>query len=201
MEEFNPLELQEENDCTLESICLEYLETSPVILPEKENLLCSSVLRSQKRTSRGKLKTSIDFTQEQQLLKILKVNSIPKKEVSYLFWTEYILKESKKLLSCKRKYCVDLVLNSWSSSANRLLAGSRFTTKPTLMNKMFTRNSLETSCPSSLFLATKTMDYELVGTEKDDENSKKTKKIKEPAEKCKKIRLYPNESQRIILNN
>jgi hypothetical protein len=45
------------------------------------------------------------------------------------------------------------------------------------------------------------MNSKLVGTEKDDENSKETKETKEPAGKCKKIRLCPNKSQRIILNN
>jgi hypothetical protein len=46
-----------------------------------------------------------------------------------------------------------------------------------------------------------TVNSELVETEKGDENSKETKKIKEPAGKCKKIRLRLNKSQRIILNN
>jgi hypothetical protein len=92
-------------------------------------------------------------------------------------------------------------LNTWSLFANRLLAEPWFTMKPTLINKMSSRNSLKTSCPLSLFLLPKTMDYKPVGTEKDDENSKKTKKIKEPAGKSNKIRLYLNESQRKILKN
>jgi hypothetical protein len=97
--------------------------------------------------------------------------------------------------------CVDLVLNSLSLSAKKLLAGLWFTAKPTLINKMSPKSSLKTSCLSSLFLLPETMDSELVGTGKDDENLKETKKIKEPAGKYYKIRLYPNKSQRMILNN
>jgi hypothetical protein len=85
--------------------------------------------------------------------------------------------------------CENLVLNFLSSSSKRLLAGSWFTTKSTLINNMSPRK--KTFCLSSLFLLPEIMDSELIGTEKDDDNSKETKKIKEPAEKCKKIRLYP----------
>jgi hypothetical protein len=43
-----------------------------------------------------------------------------------------------------------LVLNSWNSSAKRLLAGSWFTAKLTEVNKQSPINFLK-SCPSSLF--------------------------------------------------
>jgi predicted site-specific integrase-resolvase len=36
MEEFNPSELQEENDCTLKSMYLEYKETFSVVWPKKK---------------------------------------------------------------------------------------------------------------------------------------------------------------------
>jgi hypothetical protein len=70
--------------------------------------------------------------------------------------------------------CEDLVLNSWNSSAKRLLAGSWFTAKLTDVNKQSPVNSLK-SCPSSLFSLQKTIDS-AVGTEKDDKNSKRAKK-------------------------
>jgi predicted site-specific integrase-resolvase len=38
MEEFNPPELKKGNDYTLKSMCLESLETSPVILPTKREI-------------------------------------------------------------------------------------------------------------------------------------------------------------------
>jgi hypothetical protein len=77
--------------------------------------------------------------------------------------------------------CEDLVLNSWNSSAKGLLAESWFTVKLTKVNKQSPANSLK-SCPSSLFLATKTIDS-AVGAEKDDKNSKKTKKMEEKMDK------------------
>jgi hypothetical protein len=70
--------------------------------------------------------------------------------------------------------CEDLVLNSWNSSAKKLLAGSWFTVKLTEVNKQSPVNSLK-SCLSSLFSLPKTIDS-VVGTEKDDKNSKKAKK-------------------------
>jgi hypothetical protein len=96
-----------------------------------------------------------------------------KKKV-YSFWTESIQKKSKKLLSCTMTDCEDLVLDSWNSSAKKLLAGSRFTAKLTEVNKQSPANSLK-SCPSSLFSLPKTIDS-TVGTEKDDKNLKKAKK-------------------------
>jgi hypothetical protein len=89
-----------------------------------------------------KLESTIDCTQEEQLLKISEVVSISKKKV-YPFWTESIQEKSKNLLSCTTTYCEDLVLNSWNSSAQRLLAGSWFPVKLTEVNKQSTVNSLK----------------------------------------------------------
>jgi hypothetical protein len=101
--------------------------------------------------------------------------------------------------------CEDLVLDSWNSSAKKLLAGSWFTVKLTEVNKQSPANSLK-SCLSSLFLLPKTIDS-AVGAEKEDKKSKKAKKwkkkstkkesaeeTKEPAGKSIMIRLYPNKS-------
>jgi hypothetical protein len=48
MEEFKPPELQEGNDCTLELMYREFLETSPVMLPTKRKSAIPAVLRSPK---------------------------------------------------------------------------------------------------------------------------------------------------------
>jgi hypothetical protein len=69
--------------------------------------------------------------------------------------------------------CEDLVLNSWNSSAKRLLAGLWFTVKLTEVNKQSPVNSLK-SCPSSLFLLPKTIDS-AVGTEKEGKSRRKPK--------------------------
>jgi hypothetical protein len=82
MEEFNPPELQEENNCTLESMCLESLKTSPVILPTKRKISrpeCPQITKN--KTSKDKLKSSIDCTQEQKSLNISEVVSILKGKV------------------------------------------------------------------------------------------------------------------------
>jgi hypothetical protein len=73
---------------------------------------------------RIKLGSSIDSTQEQQSSNIPEVNSIPEKKGLYPFWSESIQEKSKKLFSCTMTDCEDLVLDSWNSSAKRLLAGS-----------------------------------------------------------------------------
>jgi hypothetical protein len=83
MEEFNSSELQEENDCTLESMCLKYRETFPVTWPKKKKrksamLECPQITK--KKTSKDKLKSSIDSTQEQKSSKISEVDSISEKK-------------------------------------------------------------------------------------------------------------------------
>jgi hypothetical protein len=168
---------------------------------------CSQITKEKK----VKLGSSIDSTQEQQSSKISEVDSISEKKGLYPFWSEFIQEKSKKLLSCTMTDCEDLVLNSWNSSAKRLLVGSCFAVKLTKVNKQSPVNSLK-SCPSSLFSLSKTKDS-AVGTEKDDKNSKKAKKwkkkskkkesagkTKEPAGKSIMIRLYPNKSQKEDLN-
>jgi ribonuclease HII len=145
MEEFNPPELQEGNDCTLKSMCLESLETSSMMLPTKKKSAmpdCPEITKEK----RVKLESSIDSTQEQKSLKISKADSISKEKV-YPFWTESIQEKSKKLLSCTTTDCEDLVLDSWNSSAKKLLAGSWFTAKLTEVNKQSPVNSLK-SCSS-----------------------------------------------------
>jgi hypothetical protein len=146
MEEFNPPELQEGNYCTLKSIFLESLDTSPVMLPtkRKSDMPDSPQITEEKRV---KLGSSIDSTQEQQSLNIPEVDSISEKKGLYPFWSESIPEKSKKLLSCTTTDCEDLVLSSWSSSAKKLLAGSWFTAKLIKVNKQSSVNSLK-SCSS-----------------------------------------------------
>jgi hypothetical protein len=80
MEELNPPELQEGNDCTLKSMCLESLETSPVMLPTKRKSAMPDCPQITKKKS-VKLESLIDSTQEQKSLKILEVDSISEKKV------------------------------------------------------------------------------------------------------------------------
>jgi hypothetical protein len=180
MEEFNPPEIQEGNDCTLKSMCLESLETSPVMLPTKRKSAipdCPQITEEK----RVKLESSIDSIQEQQSSKISEVGSILEKKSLYPFWTEFIQEKSKKLLSCTMTDCEGLILNSWNSFAKKLLAGSWFTAKLTEVNKQSSVNSLK-SCPSSLFSLPKTIDS-AVGTEKEGKKSKKAKKWKKKSTK------------------
>jgi hypothetical protein len=130
---------------------------------------------------RVKLGSSIDSTQEQQSSKISEVDSTSEKKGLYPFWSKSIQEKSKKLLSCTSADCEDLVLNSWNSSAKRLLAGSWFTAKLIEVNKQSPVNSLK-FCPSSLFLLPKTIDS-AVGTEKEDKKSKKAKNWKKKIDK------------------
>jgi hypothetical protein len=84
MEEFNPPELQERNDCTLKSMCLESLKTSSVMLPTKRKSAisdCPQIIKEK----RVKLGSSIDSAQEQQSSKISEVDSISEKKSLYPF--------------------------------------------------------------------------------------------------------------------
>jgi hypothetical protein len=111
MEEFNPPEIQEGNDCTLKSMCLESLETSSVMLPTKRKSAmpdCPQITEEK----RVKLGSSIDSTQEQQSSKISEVDSTSEKKGLYPFWSKSIQEKSKKLLSCTSTDCEDLVLAS-----------------------------------------------------------------------------------------
>jgi hypothetical protein len=204
MEEFNPSELQEGNNFTLELMCLESLETSSVMLPTKRKSAMPDCLQITEE-KRVKLGSSIDSTQEQQSLNIPEVNSTLEKKGLYPFWYKSIQEKSKKLLSCTMTDCEDLVLDSWNSSANKLLAGSWFTVKLTKMNKQLPVNSLK-SFSLSLFSLPKTIDS-AVRTEKEDKKSRKAKnwkkkstkkesaeETKEPVGKSIMIRLYPNKS-------
>jgi hypothetical protein len=84
MEEFSPPEIQEGNDCTLESMFLESLKTSPVMLPTKRKSAMPDCpqITGEKRV---KLESSIDSTQEQQSSKISEVDSTSEKKVYILF--------------------------------------------------------------------------------------------------------------------
>jgi hypothetical protein len=130
---------------------------------------------------RVKLGSSIDSTQEQQSLNIPEVDSTSKKKSLYPFWSKSIQEKSKKLLSCTSTDCEYLVLDSWSSSAKKLLARSWFTAKLTEVNKQSPANSLK-PCPSSLFLLPKIIDS-AAGTEKDGKKSNKSKKWKKNRQK------------------
>jgi hypothetical protein len=83
MEEFNPLELQEGNDCTLESMYLEYKEISRVMLPTKRKSAMPDCFQITNE-KRVKLESSIDSTQEQKLSKISEVDLILEKKIIFL---------------------------------------------------------------------------------------------------------------------
>jgi hypothetical protein len=170
IEKFNPPELQERNDCTLESMFLESLETSPVMFPTKKKSAmpdCPQITNEK----RVKLESSIDFTQEQKSSKISEVNLISEKKGLYPFWTESILEKSKKLLFCTMTECEDLVSDLSNLGLDSLKCvktlheGTWFTIKLTEVNKQSPVNSLK-SCLSSFFLLSKTIDS-AVGTEKE----------------------------------
>jgi hypothetical protein len=130
---------------------------------------------------RVKLGSSIDSTQEHQSLNIPEVDSISEKKGLYPFWSESIQEKPKKIFSCATTDCEDLVLDSWNSSAKKLLAGSWFTIKLAEVNEQSPVNILK-FCPLSLFLLPKTIDS-AVGRENDDDNSKKAKNWKKKSTK------------------
>jgi hypothetical protein len=148
---------------------------------------CSQITKEKK----VKLGSSIDCTQEQKSSNISEVDSISKKKRFYIpFGPSLFRRSQKKLLCCTTTDCEDLVLDSWNSSAKRLLAGSWFTVKLTEVNKQPLMNSLK-PCPSSLFLLPKTIDS-AVETEKDDKKLKKAKNWKKKSTK----KIITKENQR-----
>jgi hypothetical protein len=83
------------------------------------------------------------------------------------FWTASIQEKSKKLLFCIAIDCENLVLNSWNSSAKRLLAGSWFT-------EQTVTSELSSLVHRHFFCCKKTIDS-AVGTEKATETRRKPK--------------------------
>jgi hypothetical protein len=102
MEEFSPPELQEGNDCTLKSMCLESLETSPVMLPSKRKSAMPDCLQITEE-KRVKLRSSIDCTQEQQSSKIPEVDSISEKKVYIPFGLSLFRRSQKNYCLVQRR--------------------------------------------------------------------------------------------------
>jgi hypothetical protein len=180
IEKFNPSELQEKNDYTLKSMCLELLEISPVMFPTKKKI-CYVRLSSDHQRDKSQVGILNRFYPGTEIIKDIGRGLNFRKKGLYPFWTKFIQEKSKKLLPCTTTDCEDLVLNSWNSSAKRLLAGSWFIVKLTEVNKQSPVNSLK-SCPSSLFSLPKTIDS-AVGTEKEGKKSKKAKNWKKKSTK------------------
>jgi hypothetical protein len=121
MEEFNPPELQQGNDCTLKSMCRESLETFPGMLPTKRKSAmpdCPQITEEK----RVKLVFLDRFHPGTAIIKHIGSGlNFRKKRVDIPFGS--IQEKSKKLLSCTSADCEDLVLNSWNLSAKKLLSG------------------------------------------------------------------------------
>jgi hypothetical protein len=98
MEESNPLKLQEGNDCTLKSMCLESLENFSVMLPTKRKSAMPDCPQFTK-DKRIKLGSSIGFTQEQKSLNISEVDSTLEKKV-YISFGPSLFRRSQ------RNYCL-----------------------------------------------------------------------------------------------
>ena len=172
----------------------------------------ASLLRSKKATSSAKDSSS------EQLIPI--TNSSPTLAAGSTsgdadlrpFWNKYTRETSAKLWSCTKTDCVDLGTSSWNLSAQKLLAGSWFTTKVTSLNGTTLRNSQKTCSPSSMFSLPETTVCVPNKTDANENVKKATNKKKKetkaedtttaektPAGKAHKIRVYPNREQRATL--
>jgi hypothetical protein len=98
MEEFNPPELQEGNDCSLKSMYLKSLESSPVMLPTKRKSAMPDCFQITEEKG-VKLESSIDSTQEQKSPKISEVDSVSEKTV-YIPFGPSLFRRSQ------RNYCL-----------------------------------------------------------------------------------------------
>lgn len=105
--ESNPSKPQEENNFTLESICLNHLIISLVMLLTSRKSAIFVFPRIIKM-KRGKLKFLIDCVQEQKSSKISKIDSNFQKKIRH-FWNEFTQERLNKLRYCTMVDCEALV--------------------------------------------------------------------------------------------
>ena len=178
----------EETDSIQSKIFRHFLVEKQKKLLEKESAIVGSPQTIKKKISKGKSILSKKSTQTTRLSKTSVAASTSKEKDFSPFWNEYTKEKSKKLLSCTKTDCVDLDMNSWSLSAKNLLAKSWFTAKR--INLKVPRKNL----PKTYFQSSQSLSREIMGFVQE-----KTKGEEKPM-KVRKIRLFPNENQRKILN-
>jgi len=170
----------------------------------EKSVMPESVAKNKKRTSKGKLKISGEITQNTKSSKTLEVESTLKGRDLKPWWTKSCQEMSKNLLSVTEIGLLDLDLNSLSKYAKSLTAKSWFkvkmstTTQPTTLPKIYYQ--LLQSLPQNITVSEQERKKENEEKPKKKKILKSGKEKKDPAEKCKKIRLYPSEEERKTLN-
>lgn len=158
-------------------------------------------------TSLDKSNTSPKNTLNTKLSPILVPDLIGKERGFYPFWNEYTKEKSDRLWLPTKTDCVDLDLNSLSSSLRKQGHNSWFTVK-TMKNRVKVKNYQTTSSRSSRPLWQELTDEDQVSIVREEKSKKKKKKnslsnskqTKVPAAKTKKIKLQPTPNQKLILN-
>ena len=173
-------------------------------------VMLESVVKNKKETLKDKWKTSEENTQTMKSSKTLEVVSTLRGKDLKPWWTKSCLEISRNLSSVTETDLLDLDIHSLNKYAKSLSAKSWFNIKMSTPTQPTTL--LKTYYPSLQYLPPNTMDSEQEkrkGKEKKQKLLNPTKKVKleeetkmkkEAADKCKKIRLYPNENERNKLN-
>ena len=181
-----------------------------VLKRKRENyVMPESVVKNKKETSKDKWKISEENIQTMKSSKILEVVSTSKGKDLKPWWTKSCLEISRNLSSVTETDLLDLDIHSLNKYAKSLSAKSWFNIKmstpiqPTILPKTY--YPLLQCLPPNI---TDLEQEKRRGKEKKQKSLNPTKKVKlekevvkkEAAEKCKKIRLYPNENERNKLN-
>jgi putative transposase len=199
----------ETKDSTDVMILEESLKLKVLKRKRESYVMPESVVKNKKEISKDKWKTSEENTQTMKSFKTSEVASISKGKDLKPWWTKSCLEISRNLSSVIETNLSDLDMRSLNKYAKSLSAKSWFNIKmstpsqPTILPKTY-YPLLQCSLPNI-------MDSEQEkrkGKEKKQKSLNATKKVKlekeivkkEAAEKCKKIRLYPNENERNKLN-
>lgn len=152
---------------------------------------------TKKKISKDKSKTYKQRTQPTSSSTTSGQGSTTTEKASRGFWNEYTRELSEKLWSPTKTGSVDMELNFSNGSSTNLGRDSWFTAKTT--SKSIHPENLQTIF--SLFATSsshETTEEEQQATAKDEEENK-FKKL--PAGKVKKIRLFPTQRQKQVLNN
>src|SRR5436305_4940968 len=120
------------------------------------------------------------------------------------FWNEYTLKESKKWWLPEKTACTALDLNSWNGSLKKMGHGLWYSVRMFIPMIAKLENSRKTCLQSSQCLWRDIMDYVQPPIVKEEGMPKRFKSSKKevkklPAGKVQRIRLYPNQQERLKL--
>ena len=167
---------------------------------ENTSVMQELVVPNKEETLKDKFKTSKKSIQTTRSSKTLVQGSIGKERVLQKWWNKSSMEISKKLWLPTKIDSVELDLNSLNKSVKGLTQKSWFSVKAI---KKKIKTSLKTSYPLLQSLQQGIIEEEVLKRKEKEKPKKKKQKLKKEkklqANKCLKIKLYPNKEEKETL--